>query len=307
MGVPESHAFDWDDLKYFLAVARAGTLRGGADSIQANHTTVTRRLTILEERVGTRLFDRSAQGFILTELGHDLMPHAERVEEEMAAASRTIVGRDAQPVGTVNLTMPHALAMTSIMDDLSNFAKLYPSIELSISFTNNIADLARREADVSFRVAYDVVDDVVGRKLVPCSQAAYCTPEYAKGIKDNGGAGLQMIGWGEPEGDTTAEWIRTSQYPNAVLKHRVSELLPHITLAASGLGMAYLASCLGDRHPNLVRAPFQKPLHYRSLWLLIHRDLRKTARVRLFVDYIAEQIRGRRDEFWAEDTMTKKP
>ena len=306
MGVPESHVFDWDDLKYFLAVARAGTLRAGADSIHVNHTTVTRRLSVLEDRVGARLFDRSTQGLALTQLGFDLMPHAERVEMEMAAASRTIVGRDAQPTGTVNLTMPHAMAMTSIMDDLTNFANLHPSIELNISFTNNIADLARREADVSLRVAHDVADDVVGRKLVPCSQAAYCTPEYAHGIQDNGGDGLQMIGWGEPEGDITADWVRASQYPNAVLKHRVSELLPHITLAASGLGMAYLACCLGDRHPDLVRAPFQKPLPYRSLWLLIHRDLRKTARVRLFVDYIAEQIKGRRSEFWAADTMTKK-
>ena len=299
----ESHSLNWDDLKFFLAVARTGTLRGGAESIEANHTTLTRRLSIMEERVGSRLFDRSRQGLVLTQLGEDLMPHAERVEEEMTAASRIIVGRDAEPKGTVYVTMPHGLALTSIMDDLTAFAERYPDISLNMHFTNEVADLTRREADVSLRVAHAVSDDVVGRKLVQMSQAAYCTPEYATRIEDNSGAGLHLIGWHEPEGDTSARWVRESCYPRATLKHRVSELVPLITLAAAGLGMAYLACNLGDRHPNLIRAPFQKPLPYRFLWLLLHRDLRNTARVRLFVDFLAEQVRARRNEFWVAGTV----
>lgn len=303
MPLQESHSFNWDDLKYFLAVARTGTLRGGADSIEVNHTTLARRLTIMEERVGSRLFDRSKAGLVLTQLGEDLMPHAERVEEEMSAASRVIVGRDAQPSGTVYVTMPHGLAMTSIMDDLAAFADLYPDIALNMTFTNDVADLTRREADVSLRVAYEVTDDVVGRKLVQMSQAAYCTKDYAQRVTDNGGDGLHLIGWHEPEEATTARWVQESYYPKARLKHRVSELVPLITLAASGLGMAYLACNLGDRHPSLIRAPFQKPLPYRSLWLLLHRDLRNTARVRLFVDFLSAQIAKRRNEFWVAGTV----
>lgn len=305
MARTESHALNWDDLKFFLAVARTGTLRGGAESIEVNHTTLTRRLTVLEENVGSRLFDRSRAGLVLTQLGEDLMPHAERVEEEMTAAARAIVGRDAEPSGTVYVTMPHGLAMTSIMQDLAAFSEKYPEITLNMHFTNDVADLTRREADVSLRVAYEVSDDVVGRKLVQMSQAAYCTPDYARRVKDDGGAGLHFIGWHEPEGDTTAGWISDSYYPKAVLKHRVSELVPLITLAASGLGMAYLACNLGDRHPGLIRAPFQKPLPYRYLWLLLHRDLRNTARVRLFVDFLAGQIRSRRNEFWVAGTVER--
>ncbi|WP_353394598.1 LysR substrate-binding domain-containing protein [Ruegeria sp. HU-ET01832] len=73
-------------------------------------------------------------------------------------------------------------------------------------------------------------------------------------------------------------------------------------LAASGLGMAYLACNLGDRHPNLIRAPFQKPMPYRSIWLLLHRDLKNTARVRLFVDFLAASVQSRRNEFWVAGT-----
>jgi DNA-binding transcriptional LysR family regulator len=249
------------------------------------------------------LFDRSKQGLVLTQLGEDLLPHAERVEEEMAAAARAIAGRDARPSGTVYLTLPHGLAMTSIMDDLSAFAALYPDITLNMTFTNEVADLTRREADVSLRVAHDVSDDVVGRKLVQMSQAAYCSKEYAARVRNNGGGGLNLIGWHEPEGDTTAKWVQQSCYPKAELKHRVSELVPLISLAASGLGMAYLACNIGDRHPGLIRAPFQKPLPYRSLWLLLHRDLRNTARVRLFVDFLAARISQRKAEFWVAGTV----
>ncbi|MEM9435156.1 MAG: LysR family transcriptional regulator [Pseudomonadota bacterium] len=302
MSITESHSLNWDDLKYFLAVARTGTLRGGADSIQVNHTTLTRRLSVMEERVGSRLFDRSKQGLVLTQLGEDLMPHAERVEAEMAAASRVIVGRDAQPSGTVYITLPHGLAMTSLMDDFTAFANLYPDITLNMNFTNDIRDLTRREADVSLRVASEVTDDVVGRKLVQMSQAAYCTRTYAERISDNRGEGLHLIGWHEPEEATTADWVKNSYYPKAMLKHRVSELVPLITLAASGLGLAYLACNLGDRHPNLIRAPFQKPMPYRSIWLLLHRDLKNTARVRLFIDFLVEKLRSRRNEFWVAGT-----
>ncbi|WP_306141745.1 LysR family transcriptional regulator [Roseibium sp. MMSF_3412] len=303
MSIRESHSLNWDDLKYFLAVARKGTLRGGAQSIRVNHTTLTRRLSVMEDRVGSRLFDRTRQGLVLTQLGEDLIPHAERVEAEMAAASRVIVGRDAQPSGTVYITLPHGLAMTSLMDDFTAFADLYPDITLNMNFTNDIRDLTRREADVSLRVAGEVTDDVVGRKLVQMSQAAYCTRDYAQRIKDNEGEGLHLIGWHEPEDATTAQWIKESYYPKATLKHRVSELVPLIALAASGLGMAYLACNLGDRQPNLIRAPFQRPIPYRSIWLLLHRDLRNTARVRLFVDFLAERLRSRRNEFWVAGTV----
>ena len=306
MSITESHSLNWDDLKYFLAVARTGTLRSGADSIRVNHTTLTRRLSVMEERVGSRLFDRSKQGLVLTQLGEDLVPHAERVEAEMTAASRVIVGRDAQPSGTVYITLPHGLAMTSLMDDFTAFADLYPDITLNMNFTNDIRDLTRREADVSLRVASEVTDDVVGRKLVQMSQAAYCTREYAERVSDNGGEGLNLIGWHEPEEAATAQWVKESYYPKATLKHRVSELVPLITLAASGLGMAYLACNLGDRHPNLIRAPFQKPMAYRSIWLLLHRDLKNTARVRLFVDFLAARVQSRRNEFWVAGTTPTK-
>ncbi len=101
-----------------------GSLRGRADSIQVYHKTLTRRLSVTT-RVGSRLFDRSKQSFVLIQLGEDLMPCAERVDAEMTAASCVIIGRDAQPIGAVYITLPHDLAMTSLMDDFATFSDLY--------------------------------------------------------------------------------------------------------------------------------------------------------------------------------------
>jgi len=291
--------FDWDDIKYFLAVAQEGSLRAGAEALQANHATVSRRLAGLETAVDARLFDRTKSGLILTQLGEELLPHAIRVEEELATASRVVAGRDTRPAGPIYVSIPPFMAISSIADDFVEFSRQYEDIDIHLQVTNTFADFDRREADVSLRYADEVTQDVVGRRLVRCSKAVYCATDYAKQIKDNGGDGLTWIGWNEPEGDTTAPWVKKSPYPKAKIRHRIFEGVPQTTLAAAGAGLTMLPCFVGDRFPGIVRAPFQKLVADRSLWLLLHSDLRKTARIRLFVDFLADRIKARADEFTA--------
>jgi DNA-binding transcriptional LysR family regulator len=295
-------AFDWGDMKYFLAVVRAGTIRGAADAMGANHATVSRRLTALETAVDARLFDRARSGLTLTQLGEDFLPHAVRIEEEIAAASRGVTGRDTRPAGPIRLTIPPFMAVSSIIADLAEFSARFEEIDIHLEVTNTIASLERREADVSIRYAYEVTDDVVGRRLVRCSKAVYCSPDYAKKIRNNQGAGLAWIGWTEEPGNATAPWVKKSAYPNARIRHRVNEGVPQLTLAVAGVGLAILPCFVGDLQAGVVRAPFQKPEPDRSIWLLLHRDLRRTARIRIFVDFLAERITRRRAEFIGEVT-----
>ncbi|NOZ33330.1 MAG: LysR family transcriptional regulator [Alphaproteobacteria bacterium] len=290
-------AFDWGDMKYFLAVARAGTIRAAAEVIGANHATVSRRLAALETAIDARLFDRARSGLTLTQLGEDLYPRALRIEEEIAAASRGVAGRDTRPAGAINLTIPPFMAVTSIMDDLAQFCARFEDINIHLEVTNTIASLERREADVSIRYAFEVTDDVVGRRLVRCSKAVYCSKSYALRIRDNGGAGLEWIGWTEEAGIATAPWVKKSAYPHATIRHRVNEAIPQAKLAAHGVGLVLLPCFVGDTWPGIVRAPFQTPIPDRSIWLLLHRDLRKTARIRMFVDFLADRITKRKAEF----------
>ncbi len=291
--------FDWDDLRFFLAVARSGTLRGGAEAIRANHATVSRRLTSLERGIKARLFDRTKSGLKLTQLGEELLPHALRVEDEIAAASRFVAGRDSHPSGQIHVSMPSGISHTSIVDDFAEFSREYEEIELSFQVTNTFADLARREADVSIRYAYEVTDDVVGRRVLRCARAVYCAADYAKRINDDGGEGLTWIGWNEDEGDKTAPWIKKTPFPHARLRHRINEVATQVAMAAAGMGLTFLPCFMADRNPGLVRAPFQDPVLDRSIWLLLHNDLRNTARIRVFVDFLVRRIKSRRDEFVA--------
>ncbi|MXU66672.1 LysR family transcriptional regulator [Oceanomicrobium pacificus] len=295
-------SMDWNDLRYFLAVARAGTLRGGAEAEGATHATLSRRIAALEDAMGARLFDRSRAGATLTQLGEDLLPHAERVEEEMAALHRSVAGRDAVPSGPVRLSMPPAMAVTPLMDDLAAFGRQHPEIDLVIQLSYAVSDLGRREADLSLRIAHEVTDDVVGRRLLQYSKAVYAAPSYAALAARSGrGGGLHWIGWNEPEGERSCDWVRRSPFPNAELRHRVNDPSGQAALAAAGAGLTVLPCFFGDLQPGLVRVAGIDPIPDRSMWLLLHHDLRKTARIRLCTDFIAERIRARR-EFWSNGT-----
>jgi hypothetical protein len=116
-------------------------------------------------------------------------------------------------------------------------------------------------------------------------------------IHNNEGEGLHVIGWENPETDAAIRRAMAPHYPKAKLRHRVSGMIALAQAAGAGMGMAYLACNMGDRSPNLVRAPFQKPQSAYYIWLLLHRDLRNTARVRLFFDFIAERTQARKNEF----------
>ncbi|MGO1120632.1 LysR family transcriptional regulator [Rhodovibrionaceae bacterium A322] len=291
---------DWDDLKFFLAVARAGSLRGAAETLGANHATVSRRLKTLEKGLSARLFDRMSDGLKLTQLGEELQPFALRIEGEVLAASRMVSGKDESPAGVIHLSVPPAMAATQLVDDLAEFSSLYPDIDLHMNLTNDYSDLARREADVALRVGHELVGDeenVVCRHVVRYALAIFCSPDYAARIEDNGGRGLVWIGWNEEAGATTAPWIKAGPFPHAKLRHRTMDASLQMSLASRGVGLCSLPCFMGDRHPGLVRAPFHRPQLDRSIWLLLHRDLRQTARIRALADFLVQRLQARKSAF----------
>ncbi|MFT6659880.1 LysR family transcriptional regulator [Maritalea sp.] len=292
---------NWENIKIFLAIARGGSLRRAAEQLRINHATMARHLNTLEDQVGARLFDRTKSGLDLTAIGHRLLPFAQNVETEIAAASRVVTGHDQKLEGVVHLSLPPSMVLSPISQYLADFAIKYPDIEVALDLTNTIAQLNKREADVSLRYAQEVTDDVVGRRLVKCSKAIYCSPEYAKKMVDNHGEGLHWIGWAEEEGAKTTAWTEKSAFPKAQLKYRANEAVPQLTLASSGLGLAMLPCFIADQFPGLERAPFSTALPDRSIWLLLHSDLKSTGRIRAFVDYIADRILADRALFRGEN------
>lgn len=288
-------SIDWDDLRIFLALHRAGTLRGAARALGVNHATVTRRLADLETALGARVFDRRPEGLSLSQAGEDLLGSAERVEGELTAARRRLDGRDDRPRGVVRLSIPPAMLRSFLARELTAFARSHPAIELQVDASHGYSDLARREADVAIRMADTVAEDLVGLRVIDYRKAVYAAPAYldtADGGRRFDPAVHSWIGWGE--GLPSASWTRDTPFPDLPVRHRLFSNLLQVEAAKEGLGLTLLPCFLGDEEPGLRRVPGTATLPGKSLWLLFHRDLQQTARIRTLIDWIAPAIQRHR-------------
>lgn len=286
---------DWDTLRVFLAASRASSLRGASDQLGVNHATISRAILGLEKTLGTRLFERSSDGLTLTQPGEILMVHAEEIERQTLQISRKISGLDGEPSGLVRVSMPPALTQGFLTPLLTSFSKKYPEITIRIISTNKISDLKRQEADVSIRLAFKVEDDVVGRRLCRCVLGAFASPDYLAEHSDltiGDGGKAHWIGWG-----SNNTWVKDTPFPNASIRHHLPDIQTQLEAAAAGLGMAWVPCFLGDKHKGLCRIPDVPVVPSRSIWLLLHGDLRNSARVRAFVDHTAREILARKSEF----------
>ena len=172
------NGMDSVDLHCFLATARHRSLAGGARQLGVNHSTVFRRLNALEIALGVRLFDRSNSGYTLTLAGERLMPRAERIETELDAAMRELLGMDEQVAGCVRVTTAPELARRILPSYLPALAKEHPGLVLSLAASNEDRDLSRREADLALRATTRAPEHLVGRRVMALRWFAVASPDY---------------------------------------------------------------------------------------------------------------------------------
>jgi DNA-binding transcriptional LysR family regulator len=285
-------SMNWNDLSAFLAVAREKSLRGAARTLGINHSTVTRRLIALEEALGVKLFERQPDGYVLSQAGEDLLSSVEHIEDEIFVIHRKIVGRDADPRGVVRVSVPPAMLRSFLAQELVRFAEQYPRIELDIEASHSFRDLARRQADISIRMAAEVTGDIVGRRLVRYHKAIYASPDYLSRVDPETGFDPLKhfwIGWGEDIPNPS--WPRGTPFTELPVRHLLFSNALHVEATREGLGISLLPCFLGDPEPGLVRVPGTDTVADKSIWILFHDDLRKTARIRAFVDFMAAAIK----------------
>lgn len=294
-------SIDWEMMPFFLAVARGGSLRSGARLLNANYGTVNRNIQALENSYGVRLFQRSRQGFALTEAGIALLPIAEQGEEILQKARRQIEGLDQAETGKIRFSMPPTLAYDVVAPMIHRFQEAYPDIQIELRLTSQIEDINRDETDVSLRGAFEVTDDVVARKLYPLGVGVYASETYLKNAMPNmgpGGEGLTWIGW--PEGFLSANWVQQSAFPRAKLHHSASEGYMHVCLLRQNCGMSSLPVVFETLYPELRRVPGTEITLDRSLWILLHTELRRTIRVRRFVDFLTKEFQAIKPDMQGE-------
>lgn len=281
---------DWDDLRTFLAVARAGSLTEAARSLGVSYSTVSRRLAALEEGLGARVFDRDPSGYAPTPVGAEMLESARRMEAEFEALSRRVRGSDARLSGRVRVATADALA-TAFMPELAGFSRRYPDIEVDLISTPEPAELAMRDAEVALVVTDRPPPNLVGRRLAKLPSALYAAPSYlahhAKGLAPDAHV---WVGWEDGMSHIPgARWMR-EQVPHARIACRVSTGTALRAAVQAGVGVAHLLCFLADDDPGLVRLAPPEPVLETGLWLLTHEDLRATGRVRVFLDFMAEAV-----------------
>ncbi len=287
-----AQSMDWRQVPYFLAVARTGSLRAAAQQLKANHGTVDRHLKALESEYGVQLFSRTKKGLTLTEAGRILMPIAQDAETLLIAARRRLGGLDREETGTVRVSVPPILAYYVMAPIFARFFKAHPGIDLEIRVTDRFEDIVGLETDISIRAAYGVLDDVVGRKLFPLGVGIFASRDYLEQHLHKAGPrgeGLHWIGWGENA--PVAGLIEQSPFSQAEVRHIVTDTVMHMNLLRSGYGMSVMLAYCDTVFPELVQVPGTELFHDRSIWLLLHSDLRDTTRVRRFVDFVAAELK----------------
>jgi DNA-binding transcriptional LysR family regulator len=287
---------DWDDLRYFLAVHRAGTLARAASELRINATTVGRRLAALEERVGARLFDRTPDGYCLSPAGRDLLPRAERMEAEALAVEREVVGADARTAGVVRVSATEMLATRFIAPKLPRFLESHPYVAIDLQCTNRSVSLARREADIALRLARPREDGVVTRRLTQIDLALYASVDYVAHHGLHEDAERSLAGHGVVLfADSRAfaienEWIgRRAEGARVVV--RSDSVSSIFSAVLAGTGIALLPRAVADSEPQLTRIATLSAPEPRVVWQTVHEDLQKSARVRVVLDFLGEILR----------------
>ncbi|MEJ2133055.1 MAG: LysR family transcriptional regulator [Gammaproteobacteria bacterium] len=283
---------DWEDLKFFKALADTGSLRAAGSRLAVHPSTVARHVEQFERRLGAHLFNRHPTGLRLTEAGRELLESAERIEGEIQDVERRLAGRDESLSGVITVTLPDVVASGFLMRDLSRFNERYPGVRVDVIPSYETLDIPRREADVAIRVTAHPPEQLVGRRLARSASAPYASHEYIAGQGEVDLARCDWIAFDDVL--DISPWVGGVESSPVRPRMRLRSILLLLEAARAGMGVVVLPCSLGDREPGLERlaAPWQNPDH--EIWILTHPDLRSSARVRAFMEHVTDAFRRHR-------------
>lgn len=276
----------WDDLRIFLAVARDGSISGAAKRLAVQHSTVSRRLRSLEEKLATPLIERKASGYVLTEAGEELRRSASKIEAEILEVEGALGGQESGASGELKVTAINNMASTILMPMFTRFSETYPDIELHIQVSNKFVRLAERDADIAIRLTNTPADTLIGTRLVTVASAVYGARGYCAdmraGVAEKKWMGIECCGF-------HMSWTKDA-CPEHGHNFFVDDTLLTVAALRHGAGLAYLPCFMGDSDPSLERFLPPERQHDLGLWLLYHQDLRRTKRVRLFREHMLREV-----------------
>ena len=296
---------DWDDLRFFLAIARYGSLSAAAKELQVAQSTVGRRLTSLEASLGVRLLNRTPAGYEPTLAGHEVRERAERLEAEALTLERRVGGRDTRLAGLVRVTCAETVASHILAPCFAALHAQQPDIMIELIPNPRELSLSMREAEISVRLIRPEQNDLVVRRVGGLAFGLYASPAYLahRGELDfkGGCPGHHLITQLDDIQDTPqTDWL-ADLAPRARIALQTSSHEAAVSAAVHGGGLACLARFRADREDGLIRLAVPFPAPSAGIWLVVHRDNRRTARIRAALTHIAECVRNIADKLSPAD------
>jgi len=278
---------DWEEIRTFLAVAREGTLVAAGRLLGVDYTTVGRRVRALEQELGLTLFERVRDRYVLTEPAEGLREAAERMEDGALALERRALGADRTVSGDLRIATTDALAQILVLPAIRAMHERHPDIRAHLFTGPARLNITRREADVAVRYVRPDAGELVSRRLVRVATAFYASREYlarrpvpprGASLRGHDVVGIQegLLGWSKalPE---TRDVLRTNSMSTLVLA------------VSLGIGLGALHCWMADPNPDLVNLWPEEALEHDDVYLVLHHDVQRTARVRAFVDAIEQR------------------
>ncbi|MFP3568100.1 LysR family transcriptional regulator [Paraburkholderia sp. SIMBA_030] len=282
---------DWSDVRIFLAIARGGTLGAAARLAGQTQPTMGRRLRALESAVGHTLFQRTRDGFVLTDEGSAVMLYAERMEEEALGFSRALSGKEQQLIGALRVSSSDWFGVHVLTPVFARFLERHREVSIELVTDSRRYNLARREADLVFRITPFDEADVIQRKLMHIDYALYGRADLAAAYTGEGdGAGQTLIGMDSAFGSLPdVVWVKR-MLPQARVAFGSNNRGAQARMCAEGAGLAVLPRPLGDSTPGLARIELDEAPPGRDVWFGYHRDLRGLGRLRALLDMTIEAL-----------------
>ena len=286
---------DWDDLRYFLAVGKRGSLSAAALDLHVAQSTVGRRLLALESSLGVRLLNRTPDGYVLTMAGEEVRERAERIEAEAQALERSIGSRDARVAGLVRVTCADTVANHILAPSFATLRILHPEILIELIPDPRTLSLSKREADISVRLKMPDQHDLIVRRIGNLMFGLYASASYVKAygplnFKD-GCIGHDMVTQLDDVEDAPQMAWFSELMSGARTAFTTSSHEAALAAVAQGQGLGCLACFRADKEPGLVRLDVPTSVPSAEIWLVIHKDSRDTARIRAVLTHIAETVK----------------
>lgn len=278
---------NWDDLRFIAAVARTGSLLAASAALRVDHTTVGRRVGAAERALGTTLFVRSPTGLALTPEGEQLLVSVAGVEAAILAVERQAGARERSVAGRVKVTAPETLGCAFLAPRLLRFGAQHPGLVVDLDASGAVKSLHRREAEVAVRTWKSDAESLVVKKAGRIAHGVYAATSLASRRSLKSASDLQSV----PQivsGDDEAEtrFLRRLA-PDAPVVMRCELSLGVQAALHTGHAVGVLPRYLGDADAGLVRVPVKgEPVD--DVFLTVHRDLRRTPRVRAVLDVLGE-------------------